>query len=628
MSKIFELSAIKNHPSVASFDLSRHQPFSAKAGELLPVFRRIVIPGDSFSLKHQHFTRTRPINTAAFVRQREYFDWYFVPLRLLQKSLPQALVQMQNNPVQAQSLTQDKSISTDIPHTHLYSSSGSDGSIARALRYMQRGDYANGANNPILNAFGFETGALSFKLLRYLRFGNFSSPNDVANPTHLSYGYTSAPLSQFNPQASEKFNMAVNLLFPAAYQKIYCDFFRYSQWERPEPTTYNFDYYTGGNVLSVLQNDTDWLNFVSQHNFFTLRYCNWPKDQFMGLLPDQQLGEVSTVQISEEGPLTYAPLKFFSASAGLPVPSRPVGGTIQDESGLISGSRVMQVVTTGVPVPDTGTSGSFGISALQSGFSVIQLRIAQALQKWKEVSQVADQDAVSQIYAHWGVRMSQALSDRCQWISGSAHNLDVNAIDNTNLADGNEATQAAKGIGSGQSSASFTAHEYGVLMCIYHVQPYLDYTITGQPEDILVTNVADIAIPEFDKIGLESLPIYSFVNSKALDSVVQSEFPMGYLPRYYSYKTDYDQCLGVFETTEKSMVTSLDPNSLTTWFNNSIDTSTQSVLNFNFFKVNPAIMNNIFAVQADSTIDTDQYLVNCYFDVKASRRLDYDGMPY
>ena len=36
----------------------------------------------------------------------------------------------------------------------------------------------------------------------------------------------------------------------------------------------------------------------------------------------------------------------------------------------------------------------------------------------------------------------------------------------------------------------------------------------------------------------------------------------------------------------------------------------------------------IFVSQCDNTIDTDQFLVESFFDVKVVQNLDYDGMPY
>ena len=47
-----------------------------------------------------------------------------------------------------------------------------------------------------------------------------------------------------------------------------------------------------------------------------------------------------------------------------------------------------------------------------------------------------------------------------------------------------------------------------------------------------------------------------------------------------------------------------------------------------FYKVDSAILNNVLAVYVDSTVDTDQFLINCGFDVKAVRNISRDGLPY
>ena len=119
---LFNMSAVKNHPRRSGFDLSNRVCFTSKAGELLPVFWDIVYPGDSFKIKTQLFTRTQPLNTAAYTRIREYLDFYFVPLRLINKNLPTALMQMQDNPVQATGLSSNKVVTTEIPWVSIGSS--------------------------------------------------------------------------------------------------------------------------------------------------------------------------------------------------------------------------------------------------------------------------------------------------------------------------------------------------------------------------------------------------------------------------------------------------------------------------------------------------------------------------
>jgi hypothetical protein len=67
------------------------------------------------------------------------------------------------------------------------------------------------------------------------------------------------------------------------------------------------------------------------------------------------------------------------------------------------------------------------------------------------------------------------------------------------------------------------------------------------------------------------------------------------------------------------LVNSLDPVSGTTYI---------SRPNYNWFKINPQLLNQIFNGDVDSTWDSDQFWINAFFDVKVARNLDYDGMPY
>ncbi len=88
------LSNLKNRPHRSGFDISRKVLFTAKVGELLPVWWDIALPGDKYSIPISYFTRTQPVQTSAYTRIREYFDVYEVPLSLLWKSAPAAITQM------------------------------------------------------------------------------------------------------------------------------------------------------------------------------------------------------------------------------------------------------------------------------------------------------------------------------------------------------------------------------------------------------------------------------------------------------------------------------------------------------------------------------------------------------
>lgn len=110
------MSNLQNHPHRSGFDIGRKNAFTAKVGELLPVYWDISMPGDKYKFNVEYFTRTQPVETSAYTRLREYFDFYAVPLRLLWKSAPSVLTQVQDiNKIQALSFSQNLSLGTYLP---------------------------------------------------------------------------------------------------------------------------------------------------------------------------------------------------------------------------------------------------------------------------------------------------------------------------------------------------------------------------------------------------------------------------------------------------------------------------------------------------------------------------------
>ena len=615
---LFNMSAVKNHPRRSGFDLSNRVCFTSKAGELLPVFWDIVYPGDSFKIKTQLFTRTQPLNTAAYTRIREYLDFYFVPLRLINKNLPTALTQMQNNPVQATGLSSNKVVTTDIPWVSINNSGYSGLGTLSTLYDSSSVDFSN--------FHGFNSLTQSAKLLMYLRYGNFL-PSSVSVTKSSSIGLSPSLDLRSSETASTGWT-SMHILPLAAYQKVYADFFRFTQWEKNQPYTYNFDWYSGGNVLASLTSKDLAEKYYSDDNLFTLRYANWPKDMFMGVMPDSQLGEVSVVDTS--GSEGIFPVGLFNMTDG-----GVRAGLVARSSSSPSADSPVEMLTTS-PLSANIKYGVYAQQAvgLGSSFSILQLRMAEAVQKYREVSQFADQDARGQIMAHFGVSLSPVLSDKCVYLGGSSSNIDLSEVVNTNITGDNVAEIAGKGVGTGQGSISCQFdNEYGIIIGIYHNLPLLDYVITGQPQNLLYTNTADLPFPEFDSIGMQTIQFGRFMNSKNIGWTSGVDYrtqTMGYLPRFFDIKTRYDEVLGAFRSTLKNWVAPLNPGDLSKWLRTSVTSSGKLALNLNygFFKVNPSVLDSIFNVKCDSSIDTDQFLTALYMDIKAVRNFDYDGMPY
>mgnify|MGYP000803472028 CR=1 FL=1 len=607
------MSNLQNHPHRSGFDIGRKNAFTAKIGELLPVYWDISMPGDKYKFNVEYFTRTQPVETSAYTRLREYFDFYAVPLRLLWKSAPSVLTQMQNiNQLQSLSLTQNLSLGSYLPSFTL-------SRFTAVLNRLNGGTNVPGSQTALSNEFGFFRSDLSFKLLSYLGYGNiwgsdFSSTNRWWS-TSLKGG------SSYSQKYIQ--DTCVNLFPLLAYQKIYQDFFRWSQWEEANPSSYNVDYFTGISPLLVntLPEPSD--KYWKSPTMFDLRYCNWNKDMLMGVLPNSQFGDVAVLGIDG------------SSNVDVILGSDDANSTVAIASDIYNNTSPIPFYAIKASTSNTVPLGSelrVNLSSLKSQFTVLALRQAEALQRWKEISQSGDSDYREQIRKHFGVNLPQALSNLCTYIGGISRNLDISEVVNNNLAaEGDTAVIAGKGVGAGNGSFTYTTDEHCVVMCIYHAVPLLDYTITGQDGQLLVTDAESLPIPEFDNIGMEVLPMTQIFNSPR--ATIVNLFNAGYNPRYFNWKTKLDVINGAFTTTLKSWVSPVTESLLSGWFVHGFDDGdvkdqNKVVLNYKFFKVNPSVLDPIFGVTADSTWDTDQLLINAYIGCYVARNLSRDGVPY
>lgn len=611
------MSNLQNHPHRSGFDIGRKNTFTAKVGELLPVYWDISMPGDKYKFNVEYFTRTQPVETSAYTRLREYFDFYAVPLRLLWKSAPSVLTQMQDvNQIQALSLTQNLSLGTYLPSLGL--------SQFSTFLYRLNGNSTPSETPSFRNSFGFSRADLAYKLLSYLGYGNFIKTTPATGNRWWSTSLQVSNSSAYTQNYIQ--NNVVNIFPILTYQKIYQDFFRWSQWENSNPSSYNVDYFSGLSpyLISDSAIPSDSSDYWKSDTMFDLKYCNWNKDMLMGVLPNSQFGDVAVINLNLPGgdlkagfrttdgkflsAVTNSPLTTANSSSGLSTPDVVSGSTVALKSPLIS-----------------------DLSALQSQFTVLALRQAEALQRWKEISQSGDSDYREQIRKHFGVNLPQSLSNMCTYIGGISRNLDISEVVNNNLAaEGDTAVIAGKGVGAGNGSFTYTTDEHCVVMCIYHAVPLLDYTITGQDGQLLVTDAESLPIPEFDNIGMEVLPMTQIFNSPRASIV--NLFNAGYNPRYFNWKTKLDVVNGAFTTTLKSWVSPVTESLLSGWFGFGYTegnvNQNKVVLNYKFFKVNPSVLDPIFGVAADSTWDTDQLLVNSYIGCYVARNLSRDGVPY
>lgn len=589
MANIMSLKFLRNKTSRNGFDLSSKRNFTAKAGELLPVKTWEVLPGDTFRIDLKTFTRTQPLNTAAFARMREYYDFYFVPYDLLWNKANTVLTQMYDNPQHALDSSPLKVVKLDgsMPYTTLTS-------ISLYLNALAS-DSATVTNKT--NYFGYNRALCSAKLLEYLGYGNLYTFAESSNNT-----FSKKPLKQ---------NLDVSFFNLLAYQKIYADYYRDSQWERVSPSCFNVDYLPSGTGSTGMMLSFNYSDFYENYSMFDLRYCNWQKDLFHGVVPNQQYGDVASVS-----------MEASLLSNGLPI------GINSTLSGSASAS--LRLLNAGSGSAPTG-------SALYTNpsFSILALRQSEFLQKWKEITQSGNKDYKEQVEKHWNVSPGDGFSEMCTYLGGIASSMDINEVVNNNITGNNAADIAGKGTGVSNGVINFSSQgRYGVVMCIYHCLPLIDYTTDFVSPSVTRVNAADFAIPEFDRVGMQTVPL-SYISNGFLSVLGNIPTLVGYAPRYIDYKTDIDTSIGAFKSSLKNWIISYDNQSLANQFGFVVESPelpvpnpTDSKWNYTLFKVNPNSLNSLFAVEVDSSVDTDQFLCSSFFDVKVVRNLDTDGLPY
>lgn len=557
----------------SSFDLSSKKLFTAKVGEILPVYWQIAIPGTKYRISSDWFTRTVPVHTAAYTRIKEYYDFYAVPLRLISRSLPQAFTQMTDYVTSAASSTSNTKTLVSVPYTTLSSLS-------------QNFQIVNGKD--ILDDVGLPYVYGASKILDMLGYGSFlASSNTAKAAVSKAYLGLDSVTDASNPLVYSA-SQSVNLLPLLSYQKIYYDFFSDSQWEKHLAYSYNVDYWDGVSQLTLAR------------EMLQLRYANYPKDFFMGVLPNSQYGSTAIL------PASYDPLSGSTRIIALGTPSSPVSNS--------GGSTSVGVQKT---------SDSFREVHLNSDLSALSIRATEYLQRWKEVVQFSSKDYSDQMQAQFGIKAPEYMGNHAHYIGGWSNVININEVLNTNLtADNSQAVIAGKGVGS-QSGHTLTydcGAEHQVIMCVYHAVPMVDWNLSGQSPQLTVTYITDFPQPAFDQLGMQPVPALNLHNNPS-HSFYGS---IGYNLRYWQWKSNIDTVHAAFRSglAYQSWSAPLDGWDILT---------SSGGFSYQSMKVRPQQLNSIFEPQVSGTncsVAYDQLLCNVNFQVYAVQNLDRNGLPY
>lgn len=639
-SNIMGLHDLKNKTSKNSFDLSHRNLFTAKVGELIPCSVFELNPGDTINLDTSYFTRTAPLDSAAYTRLRENVQFFFVPYSQLWKYFDSQVMNMTSTPNGADisrvatGLTSNSKITTQMPfvqykalHEELtnQANAGIDSLTSTSV-----------INHSLLNN-GEYRWSCSAKLLQMLGYGNFPEQN-----FDVSSGQSHYKLDSFGASGDSNANLNLNLsIFRLlAYHKVCNDHYTYRQWQPYNAYLCNVDYLVPDKSFSLdISSLLPWKNNLSGKDNLTLldmRFSNLPLDYFNGVLPTPQFGSESVVNLnlgSASGNAKLSGETNFDYQHW----TTPDGSSLPQYKNVITSVNGLQTVDPDAVVlyHKHTLHGDATISTDLSGsLSIAAFRQATALQKYKEIQLANDSDFVSQIEAHFGVTPKH--SDTVSYFLGGASSMiDINPQVNSNLADWTQSNAIkAAPLGQGHGKIKFTADTYGIVLGIYRCVPVLDYAHVGVDRTLLKTDASDFVIPELDSIGMQQtilgeLCMPSFHDGFTSVLQVKPSTSYGYAPRYSEYKTSFDRFNGEFCYSLSNWVTGLDLSRLMRLaFVHDSQHNLVNTLAPELFNCRPDLVKSIFLNEKTLLTKDDNLFVGLVNMAYVIRRLSRYGLPY
>ena len=209
------------------FDLSRKHVFYSKAGQALPCLAVETVPGDHFEIDLTSLSRTETFNTAAFVRGKQRYDFFFVPYSQLWHPFNQFISQRN-----------DKHSTQQRYHT--YCPVVRMGDVFRFIRDLLELENDPDSIQESQDIHGYFISHSVVRILDLLGYGNFQYLLDLS--------YTSPDWDEIINAFDNKY---VNLFRIAAYQHIWYDYYRNKYYDvdgtggietTGQPSHYGLDY--------------------------------------------------------------------------------------------------------------------------------------------------------------------------------------------------------------------------------------------------------------------------------------------------------------------------------------------------------------------------------------------------
>lgn len=597
------------------FDISTRRLFTSAPGMLLPVYYRELCPGNHISLDLSNFARTVPMRKAAFARMSENYDVFFVPFRLIFEGAQDMLA--------------------GTPRSRAFAANVPD--IVPTLNYTALNNFRTYVtNNKVKDDVGIDANITTSRLLMALGVG-FSGaaksgiPYSTDNRSAFSYQSSNNSTPNVFTNGADPMKFSFSSLPFAAYQKIYQDYFRNKMWEDENTESYMLHNSTGKPFDALA---------ACKLGLLSMRYSNIDKDRIFGMMPDD--GKIFSQGINFINTSSASSVRGAIGSRTVPDTnaSSPLEALLQSFSSASSTINYQRALEA-FQHSDTETNNAL-LQGVVAQLNALSMKRMETLQRFAEICALNKDDYKHQMQAHFGVDVPDLNSDYCTYLGGKSNPINISEVEQTTPGAGVDGSAlgelGARGVSYGNSGhIDYTANEHGYLMIIYHLQPHVDFVGAFVDPQLRRYDRYDFMIPEFDDLGFEPIRLCDVANPLMLPTNQTKMFnPMrilGWLPRYWSYKTDVDQTNQAFWNVQTAnawnkYVVQFDFNHYLKRTGRDNPAYSGSLIDYRFFKMYPSIVDSLFYIANDGNTDTDQFVNSLMVNAIVDLPLSVDGLPY
>lgn len=337
----------------------------------------------------------------------------------------------------------------------------------------------------------------------------------------------------------------------------------------------------------------------------TLQNIRWEKDYFTAARPFEQKGPAVTIPIGSRAPVSglgFAPAGTFATNVTVKDSTTSAAGTVYP---FARGSATEQLLARGTAASASGIPDIYADLSAATGIPVTELRLANALQRFMELSSRRGSRYVEYLLSRFGVRSSDARLQRPELLSRSKQVVQISEVlataEGTNTEVGDLKGHGIAAMRSNRYMRMF--EEHGYVFTLMAVQPKTFYP-QGLHRTWSRRDKYDYFQPETQFIGDQEV-----LNKEIYAGAAVPGGTFGWTPRYQEYREQPNRIAGEFRTTE-----------LDFWHQGRIFASEPS-LNSAFVKSDPT--ERIFAVP-----DNDVLYVTAHHSLQARRVVAREGIPF